>query len=326
MIKKRNLDPSLIQWIMSQTGLGPGVGELQYMAPATSATSQYRTQLEAMGVSSGDIHATLAAAYAKTVDYRNDVILVAPAAYATTPATTWARSNTHMLGMSSSPCRGYNPCYFTHTADQDVWITVSGTNNSFHNVRFQHGGTSTTNAHCLETTGAQNRFYDVHFDGPETTTEAAVSGYDLVKISEEHQNFFNCVFGNPWNAMTDVSSLVGFTGNKNATAYFKDSTFVKNAGAVGSLYLHTYQSINGGNHINFDNCSFQNTGTTTMTYAIDGYGLNTNNVMMFFNNCSFAGCTDVVAVTYEAYVWFSNNAVYAGNAQMNGLAANPDVS
>ena len=76
MIKKRNLDPSLVQWIMTVTGLGPGIGELHWVAPVDSATSQYRAQLESWGVGiDHKIHTTVAGAFAKAVAYRNDVIL-----------------------------------------------------------------------------------------------------------------------------------------------------------------------------------------------------------------------------------------------------------
>jgi len=270
------------------------------------------------------IHTSLANAHTAVVSGQGDVVYVSMNNHVL-PATTLSKSNVSYIGMGPKAF-GYNPCYFTHTADQDVWITVSGANNAFYNLRFQHGGTSATNAHAIELTGAQNRFYWCHFDGPETTTEAAVSGYDLVKISEEYNYFENCLFGNPWNSMTDVSALLGFTGNKNCTTFFKNCVFQKCCGNTTNLFIHTYQSLNGGCHIHFENCSFQNTGTSTPQYAIDGYGLNTNNAMMTFQNCSFSGVTDVVASTYEAYVWFSGGGVYAANAQQNGLAANPDVS
>jgi hypothetical protein len=301
-----------------------GMGEMQYLVNAKASSDAYYDLLSQRGVSDSVIHTGIADAYSALTNNRNDMIVMYPKADVAA-ATTWANSNSHLVG-ASPHCIGYNPCYFTHTADQDVWWTVSGSNNTFTNVRFQHGGSSTTNAHCIELTGSQNRFNYCHFDGPETTAEAALDGYDLVKISNEFNQFTNCYFGNTWNAMTQKSALIGFTGDKNCTTLFKDCYFTKNFGITTALFIHTYQSLNGGCHIIFDNCVFNNTGTTTGTYAIDGYGLNTNNAMMSFNNCSFAGVTDVVAVTYEEYVWFSNNAVYAGNAQMNGLAANPDVS
>ena len=68
-IKKRNLDPALVQWIMTQTGLGVGIGEIHWVAPATSATSQYRAQLQNMGVEIGNkIHTTIDAAMAKVFE------------------------------------------------------------------------------------------------------------------------------------------------------------------------------------------------------------------------------------------------------------------
>jgi len=306
------------------TGLALGVGKVKYLVGTKASTDAYYDLLISRGVSVADCYAGIADAYTALVTNRNDTIVMYPQ-NDVAAATTWAKSNSHLVG-ASPRAHGYNPCYFTHTADQDVWWTISGSNNTFTNVRWQHGGTSVTNAHCMEITGSTNRFFGCHFDGPETTTEAGVAGYDLVKISNEMSYFENCSFGNPWNAMTQQSALLGFTGNKNCTSHFKDCTFTKNFGSVSALYIHTYQSLNGGCHISFDNCIFQNTGTTTGTYAIDGYGLNTNNAMMSFNNCSFSGVTDVVASTYEAYLWFSNNGTYSANAQTNGLAANPDVS
>lgn len=80
MIKKRNLDPSLIQWIMNETGFGPMVGDIRYVAPAESATSQFRTQLNDMGVN--EVETSINTAIGKVTAYRNDVVLVAPGAYA----------------------------------------------------------------------------------------------------------------------------------------------------------------------------------------------------------------------------------------------------
>ena len=59
MIRKRNLDPSLVNWIMNETGLGPGIGEIHYVAAATSA---YHDRLHnEMNVPAENIHTTIAA-------------------------------------------------------------------------------------------------------------------------------------------------------------------------------------------------------------------------------------------------------------------------
>jgi len=99
MIKKRNLDSSLIQWIMAQTGLGPMIGDIRYVAPAISATSQFRSQLNDMGVQ--DVDTSIATALTKTEDYRNDVVLMAPGTYAESLADNLL--NTHLLGCGGAP-------------------------------------------------------------------------------------------------------------------------------------------------------------------------------------------------------------------------------
>lgn len=102
-ILKRSLDNSLIQWIMAETGLGPGVGQLFYVAPAVSATSQYRTQLTDMGVEV--IDALPSAAFNRAVAYRNDVVLVAPGTYTEESSLDWSKSQTHLLGIGNPTWR-----------------------------------------------------------------------------------------------------------------------------------------------------------------------------------------------------------------------------
>jgi len=112
MIKKRNLDPSLVNWIMNQTGIGPGIGEIFFVAPESSATSQYRTQLQSMGVERDNvIYTEPATAIAKTTDYRNDVVLIYPGAYTTGIADDLTAI--HLLGLGATP---YNVSIASTTA------------------------------------------------------------------------------------------------------------------------------------------------------------------------------------------------------------------
>ena len=104
-IKKRNLDNSLIQWIMNYAGLGPGIGDIRYVAPAHSATSLYRQQLEELGVDSEDIYTLPSLAYAAVSANRNDVILLCPGTYTETATITWAKAQTHMIGIGNPTWR-----------------------------------------------------------------------------------------------------------------------------------------------------------------------------------------------------------------------------
>lgn len=105
MIKKRNLDPSLIQWIMTQTGLGPGIGNIEYVAVEESSTSRFGTQLGAMGITNGNISALPSLALDKTTSYRNDIVLVTPGNYVETASLDWDKPYTHMQGIGNANWR-----------------------------------------------------------------------------------------------------------------------------------------------------------------------------------------------------------------------------
>lgn len=104
MIKKKNLDGSLVQWIMGQTGLGPGIGEIFYLVSQYkndgSTASQYRRSLLDSGIADDShIFTSLSSAYAAMTGDRNDVLLVYPGDYTITSQLTWAKNQTHILGL-----------------------------------------------------------------------------------------------------------------------------------------------------------------------------------------------------------------------------------
>ena len=270
------------------------------------------------------LHSTVALGHTALTTGGDEVAFLTPENHTLAAAVDWTKSNCHLVGMGPV-VKGYNSAYMSHTCDQDVLFTVSGSNNSFSNIRILHGGNSTTNAHAMEVTGSNNSFYNCHFEGPETAAEKALSGYDLVKLTGEYSYFKDCMFGNTWATMTAASALVGFTGNNSPSAVFEDCVFQKNCGNVTNLFLHVYQAMNNGTHIHFRNCMFVNLGTSTPQYAVDGYGLSNAQSRMTFHNCSFTGVTDIVAATYEAKVWFGPT-VYHADALQNGLAASPDAA
>jgi len=150
MIKRRNLDNSLIQWIMTVTGLGPGIGEIRYVAPAASATSQYRTQLQTNGVDDDDLHTTLALGEDKLVAYRNDVLLAMPGAYLETASLAWDKANTHIIGLGGPNMWGDhvepNVCFYTTGVAVAHVLDITGQNCIFINLNFQNGG---ANAACV---------------------------------------------------------------------------------------------------------------------------------------------------------------------------------
>ena len=160
MIKKRNLDNSLIQWIMTQTGLGPGIGELFYVAPAASSSSQFRTQLQSMDIDDNNLDTTLATAEDKCVAYRNDVVLAMPGTYTAVASQSWSKAHTHLMGLGGPNVTGHfrtssasdmrNVQFHTVTAQVAEVINVTGGNCQMHNVLIHNEGSHATNYAALK--------------------------------------------------------------------------------------------------------------------------------------------------------------------------------
>jgi len=138
MINKRNLHPSLIQWIMTQAGLDIGSGELHWVAPDASSTSQYRTWLQTMGVEKDyKIHTTIQAALNETTDYRNDVVLVFPGTYAESLVKDLAGTQVIGIGRTGTrPSARINPV-------ATAAFTGEFINSGFSNLEFKSPSTPT---------------------------------------------------------------------------------------------------------------------------------------------------------------------------------------
>ena len=141
MIKKRNLSPDLVQWIMTQSGLDIGTGDLHFVAPASSTTSHYRGWLQSMGVENDyKIHTTIQAALDKTVAYRNDVVLVFPGTYAESLVKDLANVQVIGIGRTGTrPSARVNPV-------ATAAFTGEFINSGFRNLEFKSPSTPT--AHC----------------------------------------------------------------------------------------------------------------------------------------------------------------------------------
>ena len=99
-IRLNGIEADLRQFIQTSAGFA-GIGDMVYVAPATSATSQYRSWLESQGISSGKIFTLPSLAYAAVKANRNDIVLVLPGTYTETAMLTWAKARTHMMAIGS---------------------------------------------------------------------------------------------------------------------------------------------------------------------------------------------------------------------------------
>ncbi len=241
---------------------------------------------------------TLTAATAKLESLKKDLIIFeeAAASVSLSAALTWDESLCGLIGTSAS--RAYQRSRIGQSAAVASLLTVSGYGNQFANFRVMHGTASTTNKIALTITGAGNSFYNVNI-ATTNTTVSAQSDFKMVYINNTDESYFEkCVFGT-MNAAQAAGALVHLVGGSMTAAHFKDCVFLMNASANAAFFIQYGAGVGEGFTI-FENCKFINSGTT-LTYGIDGTGLNNHQVFLDAT-CSFYGVTDIVAAANEACV------------------------
>jgi len=280
MIKKRNLDPSLVQWIMAQTGLGPGIGKLHYVAPAASATSLYSTQLGEMGVN--EISASIAAAEAKMAADRNDCMLIAPGAYLVTTSLTWDKSQSHALGLGG-PNQRHCPTTATEGAVQIKNVTttvdsifhVTGNYCQFHNFQTMNTFSASANR-CDFLIGARN----IYFNG-------------MRPRGGNGANQLNHADGGIPVIFEASSGCAGFTADK--TTFGSAGNSARTVGP-GSLL---FEALAGAFSPRFNDCHFEmrcETSGSSNPSLIHLAGSQSIDRLMHFNRCTFYNFADNLSV------------------------------
>jgi hypothetical protein len=321
----------LSQFAMNNLGFGP-VGEIRLLHSTGNAGNYYRDK-----ISDANRHTSIAKAEEACVTQRNDVILVTPESHAwrgdanaTGTALTWDKSNTHILGLSPTSKAGYNRARFSHSGyTMANFMTVSGDDNCFKNIRFMHGSSTggAADITCVTVSGAGNRFENVAFAGPNNATQAASANYLGVSISGSHNYFKNCMFG----SVNDVdrsaaNTMINLTTGCGAWNVFEDCIFrSRSGGGQATAYFINdkvtdtvvdYTAI-------FLNCQFLHQGTA-LTVGI-AKAANTSRKLYFDNRCTFAGVTDVIAGAREAEIIVGGQ-TYTAAATSNLLSATADES
>jgi hypothetical protein len=275
---------------------------------------------------------TLPLAYAKLRTGKHDKInlIASTSSLSLASAFTWSANLCHLVGEGSFN-RMNQRSRIGHSANFTPMMTISGYGNSFQNLYLMHGRGSATNLVGVSVTGARNAFSNVHFAGPGHATEGDTAGYKLVNLAAAENYFKSCVFGIDTVSWDDGYAVyIGAGGDNSQRVIFEDCLFFMNAAASPSVYFLGVEAGIGEGSAIFLNCHFINTGTA-LTYAIAGTGLGSY-VMYFDNRCSFVGCTDIVEVAYEAYVYCGginmpvNQVNTASSKLFNMMATNPDVS
>lgn len=304
MIRKHNLDPSLVNWIMTITGLGPGIGDIHFVAPATS--NYYFWMRDDLRIDPAHLHTTIADGEERLVDARNDCLLVAPGNYDQDTEIAWDKDFTHLIGLGGpNATQGdhYEPnvCIYTDATDVASVMTLTGAYCQFHNVQFwQYGNNAAClTAFTLDKYGAT--FKNVGFKGVATAgVDDVVAAASLYITGNGFYPYFeDCTIGqNEWDAREGANSgqlrFVGAAGApSNGT--FRRCRFLSmsNTNTVAMVAVAGVDYIGRGWLM--DNCFFYNE-SSNQTALNRAFYMNTSgsdNIPCFtLHNCVASGITE----------------------------------
>lgn len=303
----------LNQFCMGQMGFGP-VGEVRMLHSTGNAGNFFKDKIQ-----DANRHTSIYKAYAATVTQRNDVIVVTPESHAWKgdtnsggEALTWSRTSTHLLGLSPTSLAGYNRARFSHSGyTMANFMTVSGDDNCFKNLRFMHGSSTGAAADitCVTVSGAGNRFENVAFAGPNDATQAASANYLGVSLSGSHNYFKGCMFG----SVNDVdrsaaNTMLNLTTGCGAWNIFENCVFRSRSGGGQSTAYFINDKVTD-TVVDFTalflNCQFIHQGTALAVGITKA--ANTSRKLYFDDRCRFAGVTDIIADARVAEVWSGDN-------------------
>lgn len=262
---------------------------------------------------------TVAAAYAKTVDKQGDIVFLLGDGSTTGTSRdsefTWANSNTHLIGVTApTPNQRARIAPASTVTDVDAYtpyITVSGSGNVFANFSlFQGNSEDSKSSIGIELTGNQNYFHNVSvITGAHANQgdEASVS----VRVRGDENVFNHCYLGgDTWARGGTAGACVvqfgdGSSADEAQRNIFEDCTLTMWADATDPFFVYVSGLTDIQRWNLFRRCNFLNTGTSTLTAGVNVPGSATGR--LFFDYCSFFGCTDVTAAD-STYVYMSGPA------------------
>ena len=207
---------------------------LVVMSPSDIADPNYQTLEEVCKVDpDGNVRffTTLLAAYTAATTNNNDVILMdAHSAHVIASEIAWSKSRIHVVGMESGGRYTEQGTRITGTvgAASDSLIKVTGTRNTFRNLKFIQNDTDAAAIHVVVSAGSSTLWQDCMFQFEVADNLDLTTCCEMV-IAEAGGTFRRCVFG--YDSL--VSSAVRFvteansvTGAAGGTYGMKECTFI----------------------------------------------------------------------------------------------------
>ena len=271
MIRRRNLDPSLKNWIMNETGLGPGIGQVRFLVGED--TSYYSWLRDDLRQDPALMHFTLQSAYDNATANRNDVVLVMPDDYTLTAQVDWNKSQTHILGLGG-PNQRHCPTtattgavrFYCATANVDTILKISGDYVQLQGFQSMNTVSDADNRGDILISGKNTFMRNIRPRGGNGANQLnnATAGVPLI------------IEASSGNGMTAVDCFFGSAGNSDRSAGVGAVLFEASAGAFAPVFrrctfemrcetnssvpklVHLAGNYAVDRYLLFDNCFFYN--------------------------------------------------------------------
>lgn len=312
MIKRRNLDPSLINWI-NGLNLGPAVGDIKFACRADSSGSRaYVGWLQSMGVDNDDLYigaTSPASAYAACTAGRGDHVIVMPGWYNLgATGLVMNKRDTHVVGGSTMPQIGMygSPTVLYNsvtTTSNGYSVLMSAEQNSLRNVTVSAYGNHANQKSAIKITQSNMYLKAVtcfNFGGSTIagTANATDLWIDTSVPGGTSSVFENCIIGNPGTTTrTSTSSsviLFGTTGGGGGgqNVFFKDCKILSKAETAGVPMVRLPATYTADRIVEFDHCTFYNFWTNwggSLNQVFDDQCTTTHTIAL--TDCSLYGVT-----------------------------------
>lgn len=309
-----NLSTELSSFVQAQAGgAAIGMGDVYFLAPATSSTSQFKRMLEANGVTASHYSSSVKDIYAAMSAGRNDTLIVMPGSNATTEALTWNKGFVNVIGTHSGAMnqRSRISC---STAGVTPMVTISGEGGLCKNILFDQGGShETTNAVPVYVTGHRPVFENCGFRniGALAVVNAA---HRSLKIGSAYDvTFRRCQIGETsYDAVTAASTVIEFAGTDSGKYLFYDCMIL---GAGSSSATFFTMGANVGGFTLFDRCLFHNSTISDLDAMTQAFSISgTGNDGVYLLDCLVNGAS--AYETSDSGVLFGRNAAAAATTDL----------
>ena len=253
-------------------------------------------------------------------------------ASATTGTLTWAKDNTHLVGMCSpssfsqrarlAPPTG---TYSVTTFGSANFVVVTGNGCIFQNISAFNGfSTGGANQICWTDTGDRNAYINCDFEGMGDTTSAASAGSRSFKLGAAGTGeayFYNCNFGLDTITRGAANASLELAGGTPRNR-FVNCTFVADASASSPFHILCTGAAAIDRVQLFQDCMFTNaikSGGTAMSAAISMTSASPGGLLLL-QRCTSVGSTKWGDTNALANVYVDGG---APTAATSGLAVNP---